>query len=661
MSVQNQNPAETPNERSLNQSHLRNTVLVVDDTSDRLDLMATILRQAGYRVLTARDGQEGFELASRELPDLIVSDVSMPRVDGIKLCRMIREHEELGLMPVLLVSALRKDTTSIVEGLQSGAFDYLEAPYDPKHLVAKVERLVELSETERALREREELYRELVENARDIIYTHNLTGRFTSLNRAGEQITGYSREEALTMTITDVIAPEYMEEALQMVTAKHAEGGQTIYSLEIIAKDGHRVALEINSRPLYENGAVAGIQGIARDVTERKSAEEALREKEEQLRQSQKLEAVGQLAGGVAHDFNNLLTVITGYSDLVLRRFSHDDPARPKVEEIKRAAERAADLTRQLLAFSRKQVLQPKVININELVTNVVKMLGRLVGENIELIPDLRKDVGQVNADPGQMEQVLMNLMLNARDALRQQGGKIIVETANVELDKAYVNLRGLTKPGHYVMLAVSDNGYGIDAETQKHIFEPFFTTKESGKGTGLGLSTVYGIVKQSGGFIWVYSEKGGGTTFKVYLPRIEGEVEVLQTSEGILRDGTETILLVEDDTGVRTLIRTTLEERGYHVLEAANCDEALDIISNYQRQIHLMLTDVVMPKMNGRDLADRVQKMHPEVRVLFMSGYTDEAIVHHGVLDSDTPFLEKPFTLDKLSRKIREVLDAEN
>src|SRR5438270_193350 len=294
-----------------------NTVLAVDDTPDRLQMMTTLLRQAGYRVLTARDGREGFEVAQRERPDLVVSDVAMPRADGIELCRMMRKHEELGMTPVLLVSALRKDTAAIVEGLKSGAFDYLEAPFDPGHLLAKVERLVELSETERALRDTEERYRDMVENASDIIYTHDLDGRFTSLNKAGERITGYTRDEAAKMNITDIVAPECLQRARQMLSATIKEVGLAIYDMVVVAKDGRRVPLEINSRPVHKGGEIVGAQGIARDVTERKRAEAALREREGQLRQAQTLEAVGQLPGGIAHDFNNLLTVINGYADFL--------------------------------------------------------------------------------------------------------------------------------------------------------------------------------------------------------------------------------------------------------------------------------------------------------------------------------------------------------
>jgi signal transduction histidine kinase/ActR/RegA family two-component response regulator len=397
---------------------------------------------------------------------------------------------------------------------------------------------------------------------------------------------------------------------------------------------------------------------LQREVAERKAAEEALRESEQQLRMSQRLEAVGQLAGGVAHDFNNLLTVITGYSDLILTQLKEDDPLRHKADEVRKAAERAASLTRQLLAFSRKQVLQPKVLDLNSLVAEMSKMLRRLIGEDIELILALKPALARIKADPGQVEQVLMNLLVNARDAM-PQGGKMVVETAQAELSEAYADMHIAVTPGQYVMLAVSDTGEGMDAETQKHIFEPFFTTKEVGKGTGLGLATVYGIVKQSGGNIWVYSEKGRGTTFKIYLPRVEEEAEHQSGGERVERlRGTETILLVEDEAMVRKLTRSILEENGYRVLEAANGEEALRLCSQYQGPIHLMVTDVVMPLMNGRELAQRMLDSCREVRVLYMSGYTDDAIVHHGVLDPSTHFLEKPFTPDALARKVREVLE---
>jgi two-component system cell cycle sensor histidine kinase/response regulator CckA len=370
---------------------------------------------------------------------------------------------------------------------------------------------------------------------------------------------------------------------------------------------------------------------------------------------------VGRLAGGVAHDFNNLLTVINGYSDLSARRVAEHSPLRRNLEEIRKAGERAASLTRQLLAFSRKQVLQPRLLSLNEVVTDMEKMLRRLIGEDIELLTVLEKELRRTEADPGQIEQVILNLAINARDAM-PTGGKLIISTSNASLDDTYAARHVGVQPGAYVQLAVSDNGYGMTPDVQKKIFEPFFTTKEQGKGTGLGLATVYGIVTQSGGNIWVYSEPGRGTTFKIYLPASETEGEAARVEareQSLALSGTETILLVEDDQTVRHMTREILEGYGYTVLDAASGGEAVRLYEAHAQTIHLLLTDVVMPQISGKELADAVTLVRPDVKVLFMSGYTDEAIVHHGVLDEGVAFIQKPFTPDALARKVRETLDT--
>jgi PAS domain S-box-containing protein len=391
---------------------------------------------------------------------------------------------------------------------------------------------------------------------------------------------------------------------------------------------------------------------------ERKRVEEALGESEEQLRQSQKLEAIGQLAGGVAHDFNNLLTVIGGYSSILLGKLPQDSPHRSSIEEIKKANDRASALTRQLLAFSRKQILQPKVLDLNTVVTDLEKMVRRLIGEDIDLLTITSPVLGRVKADPGQIEQVLLNLIVNARDAM-PKGGKLTIETRNVVHSEEYAQ-RHAALPGPYVMLAVSDTGRGMDATTQPRVFEPFFTTKGSGKGTGLGLATVYGIVKQSGGNIRVYSEVGRGSTFKVYLPRVDeavdGEEEVISRS---VPQGTEMVLLVEDEDQVRSILKHILEGQGYQVLSASNGEEALSISQDLERDIKLMITDVVMPQMSGRELAERVLAVRPNLPVLFMSGYTDDAIVRHGLLEEKLNFMQKPFDSATVARKVREVLDS--
>jgi PAS domain S-box-containing protein len=398
--------------------------------------------------------------------------------------------------------------------------------------------------------------------------------------------------------------------------------------------------------------------GIAQGI-ERTRTEQALRHSEDQLRQSQKMDAIGRLAGGVAHDINNLLTVIMGQTDFVLKRLEAQHPLRKQLEEASKAAERAAKLPRQLLAFSRKQVLQPVVVNLNTVVDNVTSMLRMMIGEDIELSTVLDPALGRVKVDPGQVEQVIMNLAVNARDAM-PQGGHLTIDTANVELDAAYARLHSGVVPGSYVMLAVSDTGCGMDAEVRSHLFEPFFTTKEQGKGTGLGLSTVYGIVKQSGGYVWVYSEPGQGATFKIYFPRLEEAALAPAQPPGPRPErGHETVLLVEDDPQVRSLAGQILRENGYRVLEASDGREACGMTDTHPEPIKLLVTDVVMPRMSGRELAERLTASLPGLRVLYMSGYTDSAIAHHGVLDAEKVLLQKPFTEDALVRKVRDVLDS--
>ncbi len=376
-------------------------------------------------------------------------------------------------------------------------------------------------------------------------------------------------------------------------------------------------------------------------------------------RQSQRLESVGRLAGGVAHDFNNVLTAIFGYTDLVAQEVPPESPIRADLQEIRKAAERAAGLTSQLLAFSRQQVLQPVVVNLNDVVKNLTKMLRRLITEEVELRSALAGGLGNVRADPGQIEQVIVNLVVNARDAM-PTGGKLTIETANADLSEQYAEAHQPVIPGGYVMLAVSDSGSGMTPEVKARLFEPFFTTKDPGKGTGLGLATVYGIVKQSGGYIWVYSEPGRGATFKIYLPRVdEAAVERAQNGETGAITGTETILLAEDDAILRPLAKGLLQKLGYAVLAAANADEALALAAGHAGPVHLLIADVVMPGASGRDLARRLSESRPETRVLYVSGYTDDAIVHHGMLEPGLHFLQKPFTPAMLAKKVREVLDA--
>ena len=478
--------------------------------------------------------------------------------------------------------------------------------------------------------------------------------RVASWNMAAERIFGYSRAEAMGRHATFIVPPQFREHVDDVWRSLLTQKGGVRSTNDNLTKDGRTISCEWYNTPLVgDSGQTFGVASLAQDVTERVALEE-------KLRQSQKMEAVGRLAGGVAHDFNNLLTVILGYSQLLMEGLPADSRLANATGQIKSAADRAAGITRQLLAFSRKTVLSPRLIDLNNIMLNLDTMLRRLIGEDIEVLTVPARDLGTVKADPGQVEQILMNLALNARDAM-PNGGKLTLETSNVELDETYAYEHRPVEPGRYVMLAVSDTGIGMSPETQAHIFEPFYTTKEPGKGTGLGLSTVYGIVKMSGGYIWVYSEPGRGTTFKIYFPRVDDPAQPLSPDKrlGSIQRGTETILLVEDDPQLNQLATSVLSHCGYRVLPAQNPEEGLALCRTHQNQIHLLVTDVVMPKMNGRQLADEVTRICPNVRLLFVSGYTSNAIVHYGVLDAGLWFLPKPFALSALIAKVREVLDA--
>lgn len=510
--------------------------------------------------------------------------------------------------------------------------------------------ITERYRAEEKLRESEERYRDLFENANDLIQSFTPDGRILYVNRAWKLALGYTDEETRDLYIQQVIHPESRDGWNEQVEALMRGETSDKSEVTLVTKDGKKILGEASRTCKFVDGKPAFVRSIIRDVTER-------RQLEEQLRQTVKMEAIGQLAGGVAHDFNNLLTIISGYGQLLEE--SVEPRSREYVTEILKASDRAASLTRQLLAFSRRQILAPQVLDLNSIVVNMEKMLKRLIGEHIELATVQQANLGRVKADAGQIEQVVLNLAVNARDAM-PDGGKITIETANVDLDEAYSRSHSTVVPGPYVMLAISDTGEGMTNEIMTHIFEPFFTTKEKGKGTGLGLSTVYGIVKQSAGNVWVYSELGRGSTFKVYLPRISETATLAPTASApeSIR-GTETILLVEDEAPVRSLVRETLQSYGYNVLEAQGADHAISIFQEYNDPIHLLLTDVVMPQVSGKELAKRMSPAHPEAEILFMSGYTDNAIVRHGVLDANTFFLQKPFMPKTLVTKVREVLDA--
>ena len=511
---------------------------------------------------------------------------------------------------------------------------------------------IEHKRSEEALRRSEARYRSLVQSAAYGIYRSSLEGRFLDVNPALVAMLGYvNAEEVLALDPKSDVFLDAGEMARLM--AEFGRGAR-LDSVEVRwkRKDGSPITVRLSGRVMSTPGETEEVvEVIAEDVTERRVLEE-------QFRQAQKMEAVGRLAGGVAHDFNNLLMVVSGYTEVLLENTDRGHAMHPKIEAIQQAADRATTLTRQLLAFSRKQLLELKVVDVNAIVADIERLLRPLIGENIELVTRLASDLGRTRADSEQVEQVIMNLVVNAKDAM-PSGGRIAIQTANVNLDDDWRREYSYIQPGPYVMLSVADNGQGMDKETQSRIFEPFFTTKEKGKGTGLGLSTVYGIVKQSGGYVFAQSEPGQGTVFRIYLPRVEDAAEPASHTQQAKTslEGSETVLLVEDEESVRQLVRETLAARGYQVLEADDGEKALAMAKAHSGPIHMLMTDVVMPGMSGRELAKQLVATHPQTRVLYLSGYTEDAIVHQGVLESGTAFLQKPFTLQTLSRKVREVL----
>jgi two-component system cell cycle sensor histidine kinase/response regulator CckA len=591
---------------------------------------------------------QGYGYTREEFLAMTIEDIR-PVEDVPQLHAIVRpDHagEERGLNAAGTWRHRRKDGTLLDAEVTSHAHVFEGRP-------ARVVLAVDVTarvEAERALRQSEARYRDLFENATDLIAMVDLDSRLTMVNESFVRALGYTRDELLGRPLRELVPPEWHERLEDARGRKMGEDvDETTYEHELVAKDGHRLQVEVASRVIEVDGDPIGVEAICRDITER-------RHLEEQLRQAQRLEAIGRLAGGIAHDFNNLLTVISGYADALLEE---GDPAsESELKEIAAAAERATILTRQLLAFSRRQVLQPRVLDLNEVVEGITPMLMRLIGEDVDLVTALDPRLEHVLADPNQIEQVLLNLVINARDAM-PQGGKLTIGTGNTELDESYVAEHPEARVGRHATLTVSDNGVGMDADTVARVFEPFFTTKAVGTGTGLGLSTVYGIVKQSGGNTWIYSEPGRGSTFKVYLPAADAPLTAVRRdrSEVATPTGSETILIVEDEDAVRTLAATMLKGRGYTVRATGSAEEALRMAVDGE-PIDLLLTDLVMPEMNGRDLAARVLEAVPTVRVLFMSGYADEAVARNGALEAGAAYLEKPFSGRDLAHRVRQTLD---
>ncbi len=632
-------------------------LLYVDDEESNLRIFKDAFRRK-YNVFTASSTKEGIEILEKYDIDLVLSDQRMPEMSGVDFLRY--SLKKFPAMNRILITAY-SDFEAIEEAInRAHIFQYIKKPWDQRHLEKIIqnalrlymlqkenkEKTEALKKTKEKLEKSEAKYKLLSDVSFEGIFIHD-KGIIIEVNAALLKMFGYKRIDLIGKNVIDLLL---LENYNPFVTEKK----ESNVPIEVIAirKDGSKFPAEIQSRFIKDKGNKILKAEAIRDISERKNMEQ-------QYFQMQKMEAIGKLAGGIAHDFNNLLTVINGFSEILLNRLHQEDPIRKEIGEIRKAGERANSLTSQLLAFSRRQLIKPKRININTCVQDIEKMLRRIIGEDIELETILDPDLANIKADKSQIDQVIMNLAINARDAINDVG-KLTIETNNVVIDEEYVKNHISMKPGRYVMLAISDNGCGMDRETLSKIFEPFFTTKEAGKGTGLGLSTVYGIIKQNNGYIWVYSEPGQGTTFKIYFPRVDEPVEKdneIKVPTGSLK-GDEVILVVEDDYSVRKLTVEFLSKFGYSLLEAENGKEALTLLQKKSIYVDLIITDVIMPKMSGRELEKRIAKSHPKTKILFVSGYTDNAIAHHGVLEEGVNFLSKPFRPLELAQKVRMILD---
>jgi two-component system cell cycle sensor histidine kinase/response regulator CckA len=620
------------------------TVLIVEDDAGVVALERRRLERAGYRVVTADNAAAARTRLAHEPVSLILLDHGLPgELDGLSFYGHLRE--EGWDIPVILVTGF-SDAATAIRALRSGVRDFVTKSREYLDYVPEaVRRVLEQVHMERRLAESEARLGAIIASAQDAILAVDGAGAITLFNPAAERMFGCPAGDALGRPAT-MFLPEMSADA----TGVESQGRM---SLEWgLRADGERFPVEAS-----QSGGDAPNMGprtiIVRDVTDR-------RRLEAQLRHAQRMEAVGRLAGGVAHDFNNLLTVISGYTEMILDDLAPGDRMREPVLMMRQAGEQAAALTSQLLAFSRRQVIEPQVLELNTVVSNLSKMLRRLIGEDIELVVALSPELERVRVDPRQVDQILMNLAVNARDAM-PHGGRVTIETANVTIDEHFAQSTPGVTPGRYVLLAVTDSGQGMDENTRSKIFEPFFTTKDPGKGTGLGLAMVYGIVQQAKGHIEVYSELGHGTAFKLYLPSLDGGAvpSVHEEDQTAALQGTETILLVEDAEGVRALLVDVLTMYGHQVLIARDGEEGVRLSEEHQGPLDLIVTDIVMPRLGGRELVERVSVRRPHIRALYLSGYTDEAVMRHGVLEAGAAFLQKPFTARQLMTKVRQILDA--
>jgi two-component system cell cycle sensor histidine kinase/response regulator CckA len=693
------------------------TILAVDDTPESLALLVRILGAAGYVVRPADSSELALAAVAASQPDLILLDVRMKGMGGLDLCRRLKASKKTSQIPIILISAFA-EVKEWVEGLRLGAADYITKPFQTEELLSRVatqlsvrranvalevheaalyqtntllnaeivgrqriedelrrslvraerSRLAMLStledqkRTENALRENEARLRDITFSMGDWVWETDEHGVYTFSSEKGVDYFGLTRKDVIGKTPFDFMTPDDAKR-LPAVFLDIAARKAPIKDLENwnIKKNGERICLLTNGVPILDDaGNLKGYRGVDKDITEHKRADEEKRNLEARLQQAEKMESVGRLAGGVAHDFNNMLAVILGYSELALRQSDPAEPLHADLTEIHKAATRSADLTGQLLAFARRQTVAPKVLDLNETVAGMLNMLRPLIGENIDIKWEPAEGLWPVKVDPSQIDQILANLCVNARDAISGVG-TLTIEMGNCRFDDQYCAANQWCAPGDFVRIALSDTGCGMDKDTLSHLFEPFFTTKVMGKGTGLGLATVYGIVKQNDGFLNVYSEPNLGTRFTVYLPRHVGNAAQAQ-SEVEARPsarGRETILLVEDEPAILMLTRRMLEHQGYTVLASSAPADAIRMAKEHSGEINLLMTDVVMPEMNGRILARNLRSVYPLVKRLFMSGYTADVIARHGVLDEGVHFIQKPFSQGDLAAKVRDALDA--
>lgn len=628
------------------------TILIIDDNIDGRIALQALLSGQGYALAFATNGIEGLDQAAVLIPDLIMLDVMMPGIDGLEVCRRLRDNPLLAEVPIIMVTA-HNERDLRIQAIEAGADDFVSKQFDTTELRARVRTITRLNRYRRLIQERAKFER-VVELAPHGLLIVDGDGIITMTNPALLRLFGAEcPDEIVGQNLLAFVEPTQHDQCVGFLSQTIAEPNYVAqFESTFVRLNGEPFPAEVDIGHFIWEGVTLA-QVIIRDITRR-------RQLEARLLQAQKIESIGRLASGVAHDFNNLLTAIIGYTELSLDMLPPEADERDELTAIHKAAQSAAILTQRLLTFAREQKIEPRVFYLNDLLIDLNKLIRRLVGEAIEIVMHLAPDLGQIKADPGQIEQVLINLIINARDAM-PDGGRITIETCNIVLDPDRAHAHAGLLPGTYVALMVSDTGLGMEAIVKDHIFEPFFTTKEAGHGTGLGLAMCYGTIKQHGGMIDVVSELNQGTLFTIYLPRVDelGDVLPQSTSTGnLLPQGNETVLIVEDEMDVRTLVARILTDLGYRVREASNGDDALAILSEHAKPtVDIVLTDVVMPRMGGKVLAEQVIRRYPEVKILFMSGYSEHSQPSHGA-EHTIPFLQKPFSAAILAHKVRDVLD---